>query len=49
MNNQKRYQCLIKAEKWSPIREFAFKIMEKYSNISKKLKVILDLDPYQML
>ncbi len=50
LNKEKRYQCLIKADSYGPIRSFAAKILQKYSKKTKKdIKVILDMDPYHML
>ncbi len=49
LKNKKRYQCLIKAEKWSLIRDTANRIINKFSSLSKRFKIILDMDPYNML
>ena len=49
LNKNKRYQCLLKADTYAPIRAFAAKIFKKYSNYKKRIKINLDLDPYHML
>ncbi len=49
INKKKRYQCLLKAEKWMPIREIASRIFNTYSKYNKHLKITLDMDPYHML
>ena len=49
LNKNKRYQCLLKADSYAPIRAFAAKILKKFSNYKKGIKIHLDMDPYHML
>lgn len=49
MNNQKRYNCLIKGKDWATVRTACRKILQQYSPFPKKVKISLDLDPYNML
>lgn len=47
LRGRKRFQCLLKSDSWQAIRELYFYAIKQ--NCAKFLKIILDLDPVNML